>query len=123
MLWRQGRLRRHFPRRNVSVAVRGQLDRDHVVQIPELANLFNVPPMQPIPRRLMVVGRIGDDWVSLDFLCEAATRVVVPNETGIHPFSVHEVIGPCQIEGQLNGQRFEFQTYGIVEFAGGAAGD
>jgi hypothetical protein len=71
----------------------------------------------------MVVGRMGDDWVSLDLLSEAAARVVIPNETGIHPFSVHEVIGPCQIEGQLNGQRFEFQTYGIVEFAGGAGGD
>ena len=123
MLWRNGRMRRCFPRRRVSLAVRGQLDRDHVVQVPEMANLFNVPAMQPIPRRLMVVGRLGDDWISLDFLCEEATRVVVPNEIGLHPFSVHEVVGRCQIEGQYNGQRLEFETYGIVEFAGGAGGD
>jgi hypothetical protein len=123
MLWRDGRLRRHFPRRCVSVAVRGQLDRDNVVQAPEMDNLFNVPPMEPIPRRLMVVGRSGDDWVSLDFLSESAARVVISNETGIRPFSVHEVIGPCRIEGQQNGLGFQFETSGIVEFAGGAGAD
>ncbi len=123
ILWNNGRLRRFFPRRNISIAVRGQLDRDYVVQVPVMANLFNVPAMQPIPRRLMVVGRIGDDWLSIDFLCESATRVVVPNETGLSPFRVHEVIGPCQVEGQLSGHRFGFQTYTIVEFAGGAGGD
>ncbi len=88
-----------------------------------MANLFNVPSMQPIPRRLIVVGRMGDDWVSLDFLCESATRVVVPNEIGIRPFNVHEVIGQCEVSGQCGGERFDFKTSGIVEFAGGAGAD
>ena len=123
MLWRDGRLRRHFPRRCVSVAVRGQLDRDRVCQVPELANRFGVPPMAPIPQRLVISARMRHDWVVLDFACEAAARVVIPSETGIDPFSVHEVIGPCCIEGRLNGEKIGFETYGIVEFAGGAGGD
>jgi len=123
MLWRDGRLRRHFPRRSVQVAVRGQLSRDYVCQVPELSNLFGVPPMAPIPRRLMITAQMGDDWVVLDFTCEAAARIVIPNETGIEPYTVHEVIGPCRIEGQCNHQPFGFETYGIVEFAGGASQD
>ena len=123
MLWRQGRLRRHFPRRDIDVATFGQLDRNKVSQVPDLANLFSVPPMAPIPRRLMITAQMGPDWVILDFGCEDAARVVIPSETGIDPFSVHEVIGPCEVEGQLNGEHFAFQTNGIVEFAGGAGGD
>lgn len=122
MLWRDGRVRRHFPRRNISVAVRGLLDRNQVQQVPELSNLFGVPPMAPIPRRLCITAQLGRDWVLLDFTAEAAARIIIPNETGIDPFSVHEVIGPCHIEGELNGQSFTFTTSGIVEFAGGAGG-
>lgn len=123
MLWRDGVLRRHFPRRCVSVAARGQLDRDRVAQVPELANLFGVPPMQPIPRRLIISARMGRDHVVMDFSCEAVARVVIPCETSRKPFSVHEVFGPCIVEGRLNGESFGFQTHGIVEFAGGAGGD
>jgi hypothetical protein len=122
MLWRSGRLRRHFPRRNISVAVLGQLDRDQVIQVPELANLFGVPPMEPIPRRLLITAQLGEDWVVLDFESTLSARIVIPNETGIDPFSVHEVIGRCLIEGELNGEHFDFTTQGIVEFAGGAGG-
>ena len=42
MLWKQGRVRRHFPRRNVSLAVRGTLDRDRVQQVPALSRLFGL---------------------------------------------------------------------------------
>jgi hypothetical protein len=122
MLWRSGRLRRHFPRRNISAAVRGQLDRDLVVQVPELANLFAVPPMEPIPRRLVITAQLGEDWLVFDFESALAVRIVIPNETGIDPFSVHEVIGRCCIDGELSGKRFNFTTQGIVEFAGGAGG-
>lgn len=123
MLWRDGHLRRHFPRRNVDVAVTGQMDRDDVQQMPDLANLFGVPPMEPVPRRLLISAQIGPDWVVLDFYCEAAARIVIPSETGLRPFSVHEVIGPCRVEGQINRQPFAFETHGIVEFAGGATSD
>lgn len=122
MVWRHGRLRRHFPRRNLDVAVRGELDRDRVAQVPEMANLFAYPPMAPIPRYLMITGRLGRDWVVLDFQAEAAARIVIPNETGIEPCSVHEVFGPCRIDGEISGTRFHFATYGIVEFTGGAGG-
>ena len=122
MLWRNGRLRRHFPRRGISVAVRGRLDRDQVVQVPELSNLFGVPPMEPIPKRLFITAQLGRDWVTLDFESTLSARIVIPNETGIDSFSVHEVIGHCHIEGELNGRNFEFTTQGIVEFAGGAGG-
>jgi hypothetical protein len=123
MVWRAGRLRRHFPRRDVSVAVRGQLNRDRVCQAPELANLFGTPPMAPIPRRLLIRAQMGRDWATLDFLAESAARVVIPSETGLRPFSVHEVIGLARIEGAAGGQGFGFETQGIVEFAGGASGD
>ena len=120
MLWRHGRMRRHFPRRCIQVAVRGQLDRDQISQVPDLANLFGVPPMAPIPRHLLITARSGSDWVVLDFTCETAARIVIPNETGIAPYSVHEVIGPCRIAGRCGTDAFAFDFYGIVEFAGGA---
>jgi len=123
MLWQDGRLRRHFPRRNVSMAVRGTLDRNHVRQVPALANLLGVPPMRPIPRRLVIEAHQGADRVVLDFESEAAARVVIASETSLRPFSVHEVIGPCRLEGSVGGRTFALETRGIVEFAGGADAD
>jgi len=123
MLWKDGRMRRHFPRRNVSFAVRGELDRDRVTMVPPLASLLGVPPMASVPRRLAIVGRIGDDEVVLDFDADTAARIVIPSENSIRPFSVHEVIGDCQLAGRIGGERFAIQTRGIVEFAGGAGGD
>jgi len=123
MLWRDGRLARHFPRRRVSAAVRGELDENRIVQVPALANVLGVPPMATIPRRLVIAGRMGADEVLLDFACDSAARVVIPSETSLDPFSVHEVIGAVGVEGRLAGRSFAFETRGIVEFAGGAGGD
>lgn len=123
MLWRGGRLKRHFPRRHVSLAVRGTLERDAVQMIPQLAHRFGVPPMAPVPRRLVISARQGGDWVVLDFESEAAARIVIPSETSLKPFSVHEVVGPCVLAGSLGRERFEIRTRGIVEFAGGAHPD
>ncbi|MCL6507374.1 MAG: hypothetical protein K6T59_10125 [Bryobacteraceae bacterium] len=120
MVWRSGRFVRHFPRRRVSVAVRGLLDRNRVAQVPGLANLLGVAPMAPVPSRLAVCAAMGGDFVALDFACESAARIVIPNETGLAPFSVHEVIGPAEVEGRISGRPFRFATFGIVEFAGGA---
>lgn len=122
MLWHRGHLRRHFPRRNVTFAVRGQLSRDAVQTVPALARLLGVPPMAPIPQRLVISARLGADWTVLDFEAEAAARVVIPSENSLRPFSVHEVVGPCVLRGQLSGKRFAIETRGIVEFAGGAGG-
>lgn len=123
MLWQRGRLKRHFPRRHVSLAVRGVLERDAVQMVPALAHRFGVPPMAPVPRRLVISAHQGADWVVLDFESEAAARVVIPSETSLEPFSVHEVVGPCVLAGRLGRERFEIRTRGIVEFAGGAHGD
>lgn len=123
MLWNHGRMRRHFPRRNVSFAVRGELDRDRVTMAPPLANLLGVPSMAPVPKRLAIVGRLGEDEVVLDFEAEAAARVVIPSENSLRPFSVHEVVGDCLLAGRIGGERFSIETRGIVEFAGGAGGD
>ena len=120
MLWQRGRLKRHFPRRHVSLAVRGVLERDAVQMVPALAHRFGVPPMAPVPRRLVISAHQGADWVVLDFESEAAARVVIPSETSLEPFSVHEVVGPCVLAGRLGRERFEIRTRGIVEFAGGA---
>lgn len=123
MLWHHGTMRRHFPRRCVSFAVRGMLDRDRVSTAPPLADLLGVPPMTALPRRLAITAQQGDDWVVLDFDADWAVRIVIPSETSLHAFSVHEVVGPCILAGSLNGQRFEVETRGIVEFSGGAHGD
>jgi hypothetical protein len=122
MLWHRGHMRRHFPRRNVSFAVRGELERDAVQMVPALSRLFGVPPMAPIPKRLVISARLGADWIVLDFESEAAARVIIPSENSLRPFSVHEVVGPCVLRGALNGRTFTIETRGIVEFAGGAGG-
>jgi hypothetical protein len=120
MLWKKGRLRHHFPRRNVSFAVRGILSRDYVTDTPPLSRLFGVVPMSPVPKRLVISARQGDDWAVLDFESEAAARIVIPSETSLAPFSVHEVVGPCILAGKLGGEKFDINTRGIVEFSGGA---
>lgn len=123
MLWKDGRMRRHFPRRNVSFAVRGELDRDRVTLTPPLAGLLGVPPMSVVPRRLAISAVQGDDWVILDFDADSAARIVIPSENSLRPFSVHEVVGDCTLAGKVGGERFRIETRGIVEFAGGAGGD
>lgn len=123
MLWKAGRMQRHFPRRCVSFAVRGELERNQVALAPPLARSLGIPPMAPIPRRLAIIARQGDDEVILDFDAEAAVRVIVSSENSLRPFSVHEVIGGCLLAGKIGDERFSIQTRGIVEFAGGAGGD
>lgn len=123
MVWRDGRLARHFPRRRVTVAVRGELDQAHVAQVPALARMLGTRPMSAIPRRLVVAAAMGRDHVVLDFCCESAARVVVPSETGLDPFTVHEAIGAVAMHGRIGRRALAFETVGIVEFAGGARGD
>ena len=123
MLWRGGRIVRHFPRRGTSFAVRGTLEADAVTLTPPLAGVLGVRPMAPIPKRLAISARLGDDWALLDFESESAARIVIPSETSLRAFSVHEVIGPCLLTGSVGGTRFEIETRGIVEFSGGAGGD
>lgn len=123
MLWHQGVMRRHFPRHCVSFAVRGEMDRDRVSTAPPLAHLLGTEAMSVIPRRLAITARQGDDWAVLDFDADWAVQIVIPSETSLHAFSVHEVVGPCLLAGSLGGRRFEIETRGIVEFSGGARGD
>lgn len=120
MLWNKGRMIRHFPRRNVSFAVRGALAPDAVTKVPPLSHLLGVTTRVQVPRRLMITARMGDDYVVLDFDGETAARIVIPSENSFHPFSVHEVLGDCEMHGRVGGQRFRLVTRGIVEFAGGA---
>ena len=123
MLWRAGRLVRHFPRRDLEVAVDGRLDRDRVTMVPDLAGVFGVPPMEPVPARLVVSGRLGRDRVLLRFECVSAARIVIPSETALRPYSVHEVVGACTVEAVVDGRRLDFAAPAIVEFAGGSAPD
>jgi hypothetical protein len=123
MLWRNGRMCRHFSRRMTSFAVRGALSADALSLTPPLARLLGVTPMAPIPKHLAISARQGKDWVVLEFESEAAARVAIPSETSINAFSVHEVVGPCLLAGHVSGKRFEIETRGIVEFSGGASGD
>ncbi|MEV5725251.1 MULTISPECIES: hypothetical protein [Streptomyces] len=120
MLWRDGRMIRHFPRRNLRVAVSGSLDRDRVAMVPPLADMLGTPPMAAVPGRLLITARLGDDRLVLDFRSRTAGRIANPSETSLHPFSVHETLGPCTVEGRIGGRRIGFRTEGIVEFAGGA---
>lgn len=123
MVWKDGVLRRHFPRRRVTFAVRGELARDDVTLTPPLARLLGVRPMAPIPKRLMISARMGDDWAVLEFESDSCARVVIPSETSMKAFSVHEVVGDCVLAGSIGGERFEMTTRGIVEFSGGAQYD
>lgn len=123
MLWHRGRMRRHFPRRCVSFAVRGEMDRSCVSMAPPLAHLLGTTPMSALPQRLVITARQGDDWVVLDFDADWAVRIVIPSETSLNAFSVHEVVGPCVMLGSIGGKTFELETRGIVEFSGGAYGN
>lgn len=122
MVWRQGRLWRHFPRRNITIVAHGELDPNLVVQVPELANLLDMPPMPSVPSRLILSAQLGSDRIIIDFSAETAARLVIPNESGIQPHRVHEVLGNCRVSGTINGIRINYETRGIVEFAGGAGG-
>ncbi|MEU4805056.1 hypothetical protein [Actinosynnema sp. NPDC023587] len=120
MLWREGRMVRHFPRRRLEVAVQGELDRDRVVLVPPLAAALATAPAPLVPGRLLITARMGADWLVLDFRPTTAARIANPSETSLRPFSVHELLGRCTAEGVVSGRRVEFETGGIVEFAGGA---
>lgn len=122
MVWRRGRLIRHFPRRNLRVSVAGQLDRDVVQTVPGFADLIGTPAMAPIPVALCIDGEQGEDTVEMRFIARRAARLVIPSESSFRPYSVHEVIGYMETRISLGGQTSRFEGPGIVEFAGGAAG-
>ncbi len=123
MLWKDGRLLRHFPRRTLDVAVVGVLPRDRVVVVPPLAAAFGTPSTAPVPARLIITASMGDDRLLLDVDAHTAARIINPSETGLLPFSVHEVLGPCSVRGVVSGREVRFTTGAVVEFAGGARAD
>jgi hypothetical protein len=120
MLWRRGRMVRHFPRRRLEVAVHGELDRDRVVLVPPLAAVLATAPAPVVPRRLVISACLGADRLLLDFEAFTAARIANPSETSLRPFSVHELLGPCTVNGVVSGEPVDFRADGIVEFAGGA---
>jgi hypothetical protein len=121
MVWRRGRMVLFIPRRALRVTVAGQLPRDRVVTTPSLAPLLGTFATAPIPAALCIDGYQGMDWVQLRFRCRDAARLVVPSETSLPPFSVHEVIGDMEVRLKMKGSTQSFASPGIVEFAGGAA--
>lgn len=120
MVWRRGRLLRHFPRRVLEVVVSGLLPRDRVVVCPPLAATLGAAPAAPVPARLAITARTATDSLLLEFESTTAGRIVNPNELGVKPFSVHEVLGPCRVNGVIAGSRVDFTAPAVVEFAGGA---
>ena len=123
MLWRDGRLVRHFPRRSLRITVQDTLARDHVTLVPPLAGMLGTAPTAAVPRRLLITARMGEDWLVMDFLARTAARIVNPSETSLKPFSVHETLGECAVDTHVSGRRTSFAAMGIVEFAGGASDD
>jgi hypothetical protein len=121
MLWRRGRHVRYFPRTGLRVSVAGQLDRDKVTAFPALAPLLGTAATVPIPAALAISGQQGHDRAELRFLAHQAARLVIPSETSLSPFSVHEVIGHIDAEMSINGRRHDFEGPAVVEFAGGAS--
>jgi hypothetical protein len=120
MLWRRGRLVRFIPRRTLRVSAAGHLERDRVGSYPAQMILLGTGPMAPVPAALCITGFQGSDWVQLRFRSKTAARLIVPSETSLQPFSVHEVLGDMEVELAIGGRRFSFRSPAIVEFAGGA---
>ncbi|WP_024804520.1 hypothetical protein [Nocardia sp. BMG51109] len=123
MLWRRGRMIRHFPRRRIEVAVAGLLSRDRVHTCPPLSVTLGTPPTAPVPKHLAIAASLGADHLLIAMEAETAGRIVNPSESSLLPFSVHEVLGPCTVSGVVSGAEFTFTAGAIVEFAGGADGD
>jgi hypothetical protein len=121
MLWRRGRMVLFVPRRAMRVSVAGQLARDRVVTTPALAPLLGTFPTAPVPAALCIDGYQGRDSIQIRYRCRDAARLVVPSETSLQPFSVHEVIGDMDVRIRLKDSSHAFTSPGIVEFAGGAA--
>lgn len=121
MVWRRGRMVLYLPRRGLRVTVAGQLARDHVIATPRLAPLIGTLATVPIPEVLCIDGYQGSDSIQLRYRCRDAARLVVPSETSLQPYSVHEVIGDMEVRIRLNGSTTQFESPGIVEFAGGAS--
>ena len=120
MLWRRGRLLRHFTRRSLEVTVSGLLARDRVVTAPPLAAALGTSPAPPVPLHLTITAATAADQLTIEVESRTACRIVNPNERGIEPFSVHEVLGPGRISGRIAGTEFAFTAPAVVEFAGGA---
>jgi hypothetical protein len=120
MLWRRGRLIRFIPRRSLRVTAAGQLERDRVATLPAQMALLGTGPTAAVPAALCLDGYQGRDWVQLRFRGRAAARLVVPSETSLRPYSVHEVIGEAEAELAIGPRRVSFRSPAIVEFAGGA---
>lgn len=121
-VWKRGRLRRLFSRRNLRVSVAGQLDRRRVATFPFLASLLGTPPMAPIPAALGIRGDDGQDRVLMHFLVDEAVRLPVPSETGPRPYSVHQVVGTVSVDLQIGGEQAQFEAPAIIEFSGGSSG-
>jgi hypothetical protein len=121
MVWRRGRMVLFVPRRAMRVSVAGQLARDRVVTTPFLGPLLGMFATAPIPAVLCIDGYQGRDSIQIRYRCRDAARLVVPSETSLPPFSVHEVIGDMEVRIKLKDSITVFTSPGIVEFAGGAA--
>jgi hypothetical protein len=121
MLWQRGRMVLFVPRRGLRISVAGQLARDRVLMTPTLAPLLGTFATAPVPAALCIDGYQGTDSIQIRYRCRDAARLVVPSETSLQPFSVHEVIGDMEVRIKIKDLKADFRSPGIVEFAGGAA--
>ena len=74
MLWRDGVMRRHVPRRRVSFAVRGMLDRDRVTMAPPLAGRFGDPRTRARMAEINALPRTAKSFALAEEMLAAMQR-------------------------------------------------
>jgi len=116
ILWRDGRLRRRFYGRDLTVTSSGALRPQQVFRLPRFTGLIGSGRAADVPRHLSVAARGYGETLDLEIELERFGQVVAPNDQWPGLTALSEAGGRFRAEGLLDGKPVSFAGRVQVEF-------
>jgi len=85
-----------------------------------LMNLLVPGAASGVPERLSLKASGREDWLSLSYRCEEASRIAIPAD--LDPVGLtllNETVGTLVVEGSIGGRELALETPAVVEFVRG----
>lgn len=117
-LWKGPRQQRLFRAGELEVWHDGLLRPKSLFKLPRVMGVVSPGTACDVPRRLNVRARGQGDRVELEFRCEEAAQVIIPNDEDLGVTIINEVSGHLELEGVVGGEKVSMACPSIFEFLG-----
>lgn len=116
LLWRDGRLRRRFYGRDLTVTSSGALRPPRVFRLPRFTGLIGSGRAADVPRRISVAARGYGEALDVEIELERFGQVIAPNDDWPGLTALSEASGRFRVDGSMGGERVSFAGRVQAEF-------